>query len=273
MEGGAGGDALSRDLNLADTYPMALFRYLAGTHTGLVTRLSSNSAKLCSPGMSRGADRMVLGRALMHDIGVDASALGHKADALQLVKALHEFGYFEKDGKTEFLPYWRIDEIVRLGPAFNSSDAFSLKAENPLSRVYISAYIRPSPGSKTLLQAVLVVVNESDSPVREQLNILNPARLFGGPNRNSAVDSLKVMPMTGVPEDSDWKREQLIYLARGNDSLHTGEKNPPAYALRDLEDGGWVVQSVNKGGFENYGLLYIPARSYRILYGSGETAN
>ena len=47
---------------------MPLFRYLAATHTGLPATLRSNADQLVNSGAYNGVDRLVLGRALLHDI-------------------------------------------------------------------------------------------------------------------------------------------------------------------------------------------------------------
>ena len=41
-------------------------------------------------------------------------------------------------------------------------------------------------------------------------------------------------------------------------------------ALYDIEDGGYVVQTSASDALEIYGPLFIPARSYRLLWASGE---
>lgn len=57
---------------------------------------------------------------------------------------------------------------------------------------------------------------------------------------------------------SDWRQDVLVGSAG----------NAPAY-LRDLEDNGFVQARTVAGGMEIYGLLYVPARGMRLLYGAG----
>jgi hypothetical protein len=85
-------DALA---TLADRFPLSLFRYLAGTHTALGAQLRTDAATLTSAGASPAPDRMALGRALLHDIGVDVSSLANPVEAARVVQAekAHEDKY------------------------------------------------------------------------------------------------------------------------------------------------------------------------------------
>jgi hypothetical protein len=262
LVGPAGGDAVSAAVPLSDTYPINLFRYLAGTHTGTVTRVVSNAHQINRAGSHRGPDRMVLGRALLHDIGADARRLAHQLDAATLVKGLHAFGYFADDGKTEYLPYWRSADVVRFGETHGEDDAFAAAAEDPLARVHVSAWIRPDAGA---YQAMILIVNEGAQPVREQLYVTAPKRLFGGANRFDAVKHLATLDFSKIPPDADWRLRALQGTTRA------GQKTKgPVVVLRDLEDNGWAVRrAVARDGGEVYGMIHIPARSYRLFYGSG----
>ena len=259
LAGAAGGDALSAAKNHAETWPVGLFRYLAGTHTGLAVRLRSNSASLIRAGMSRAADRVLLGRALLHDIGLDASRLAHLNDAVRVVKALHEFGAFEPDQMTEFIPYWRTSEIVRFGEIFSKDDPFQLGKENPLARVYVSAYVRLGNRNRGR-KALIVIANESDKPVRDQLYVLNPGRLFGGPNRLERKSVIGRYDFTALSDTSDWGKPGLLSRAAFRSRA----------VLEDAEDHGVVGQPASKRGLETYGpMVHVPAYGFRILYGTG----
>lgn len=238
LEGPAGGDAISAEKNLAETFPMPLFRYLAATHTGLTVRLRTNAASLIRSGQSQACDRMAIGRALLHDIGVDPAGIAHTGLLGNVVVGLARFGYFEADGKTEYLPYWRSGDIIRYGEIFKKDPAFEENLVDPVGRVYVSAWRRPVGPGKPGTHAIILLVNESDKPVRQQLHILKPARLFGGAGRATGV--VAPWDLSGIPAESDW-----------------GKGGEPSGGLVDLEDSGAIGS-----------ILFIPARSFRLLYGS-----
>ncbi len=262
LQGIAGGDAASAASTLAETYPTPLFRYLAGTHTSLPAWLSTNSGKLIRPGQSDALDRMAIGRALLNDIGLDAATVAHKALAAKVMAALTQFGYFEADGKTDYLPYWRSREFIRYGEPFTGKDAFSITAEDPMARVFTSVWRRSAPAGKKGTQAMILVVNETDVPVRQQLYVLNVARVFGGPNRITAGAVIGTWDFPGIPADSDWASKSL---AR---SSSPGDRRTPNPHLMDMEDSGYVTLASSRGGQEIYGPLFIPAHSFRLLYGA-----
>jgi hypothetical protein len=263
LEGSAGGDAASAAATLADTFPIGLFRYLAAPHTGLAVQLRTNAGQLASPGASPACDRMALGRALLHDIGLDARGLGQRAAVANLVRALDAFGYFKDDGKTEFLPYWRSGGIVRYGETFTRGNVFEVTEADPMSRARVSVFLRPSAANPALLQALFVVVNEGDTPAREQFYVLKPDRLFGGPNALTPAAIIKEWDFAGVPEDSDWRRGVMVGAA-----LY-GSGAGGNTVLKDLEDGGYVQLASKGGGMEIYGKLFVPARGFRVLLGTG----
>ncbi len=263
LTGPAGGDALSVKQHLAATYPISLFRYLAGTHTGLGARLNTNAVKLIRPGMCPAVDRMALGRALLHDIGVEAVTLAHLGEAATVVKALAEFGAFANDGKTEFIPYWRTGAIIRYGEEFTAGDAFATTTTDPLADVHLSVWRRPH---KQQAKAMIVVVNESARPFREQLYVFDPKRLFGGPNRVLASQLIAGWDMSRIPKDSDWNRARLQNTVLS----HGGRRDAGAdVSLLDMTDKGFVRRAAAKGDLEVYGRVYIAPNSFRILYGAG----
>lgn len=258
LQGPAGGDALSAELHHAKAYPMSLFRYLAGSHTGLTVRLQSNAAKLTNPGSARAPDRVLLGRALLHDIGLDAKSLAHLADAARVVSALQEFGYFEEDGATEFVPYWRSGRLLRFGEPFGEEDAFLVHEKNPLAQVYVSIYRRPHGRRGT--KALIVIANESDRNVRDQLYVLDPPGLWGGPNRLSGRAITAAYDFSAMPDRSDWGKPGMMSTARFNRDT----------VLKDLADDGVVGLAAAKDGIEAYGPhIFIPAHDFRIFYGHG----
>jgi hypothetical protein len=262
LEGPGGGEAVSAAATLADTFPLGLFRYLAAPHTALPVQLRTNARKLSAPGASPACDRIAIGRALLHDIGVDPAGLGQRVSTAGILQALDAFGFFADDGKMEFLPYWRSGDVVRYGEAFQKGDVFAVTDENPTARVHVSVFLRPTAKDATKSQALFVVVNEGDKPLREQFYILQPARCFGGQNVISAASIIRKWDFSKVPKDSDWRQEVMIGSAQPDREL-------PGVHLRDLEDNGFVQARSFGGGMEIYGLLYVPARSFRLVYGAG----
>jgi hypothetical protein len=266
LQGPAGGDARSAADTQADTYPLALFRYLAGTHAGLPARLRANSPGLTRPGRNPAPDRVAIGRALLHDIGFDPAGAAHLAMLGRTVGALAHFGLFEPDGKTEFIPYWRSGSVLRYGEPFSKDDAFEETTTDPMARVHVSAWLRPSPSGKAR-KALILVVNEGDKPVRGQLYVLSAQRLFGGANRFTKIDMVDRWDMSAVPEDSDWSQKKLRGEPTGTTTLGVAPRAANVPFLLDLEDGGGVAQSVAVNGQEVYHRLFIPARGFRLLLG------
>ena len=254
LEGAAGGDALASAGTHAETYPINLFRYLAATHTGLTARLRSNARQLTRPGADPAADRMLLGRALLCDIGLDAYSLANLDGAANILSALVKFGYFESDGKTELIPFWRNSSVIRFGETFSKDDAFSLHEENPVGQVYVSVYRRPQTRRGT--QTMIVIVNESDKPVRDQIYVTNPKSIFGGAN---------VLDHRTIKSGYDFSRFHVM-----SDWMKLGVigKSAKTKALQDLEDQSIVRQNAAKDGIEAYGpQVHIPAHDFRILFG------
>jgi len=269
LEGPAGGDARSAAETLADTWPLPLFRYLAGAHTGLPVRLKSNARWLSRPGMSPAGDRMAIGRALLHDIGCDPEGVAHLAMTARVMKGLADFGFFAADGKTEYLPYWRSGDVLRYGQPFSEDDAFAETTVDPLARVHVAAWLRPAPAGKKGRRTLVLVVNEGDQPVREQLYILDPVRLFGGPNGFRKTDMIDLWDGAGIPPDSDWSLPRLRREGTPSTELGVARRGNVPFLL-DMEDGGGVAQSVAAKDMEVYHRLYVPARGFRLLYGAAE---
>ena len=268
LAGPAGGDALSVAQTLADSFSLPLFRYLAGTHTGLPARLLANTPKLSRPGMNPGADRMALARVLLHDIGFDHRGAVHRVQLGRVVSALAEFGLFEADSQTEFLPYWRSKSTIRYGEPFSKDNAFEVTAADPMQRVQVSVWLRPHGKAR---KALILIANEGERPVREQFYILNAAKLFGTANAVTRPELVAGWDFAGIPDDSDWAKtramgEAIVPLEEGV-RPRSGKSVP---FLADLEDGGGVAQSVRQGEMEVYQRAYVPARGFRLLFGSGK---
>jgi hypothetical protein len=257
LEGPAGGRAVSATQDNAATYPLGLFRYLACTHTGLSARVVPETIRQVRPGGDRRADRIVLGRALLHDIGVDVATLAHLADAARLLSALDEFGYFEDN--VEFVPYWRSGSLVRYGEVAEAAEAFDVTEEGAQGRTYVSVFRRPfEERGRRGYQAMMVIVNERDQPARERLYLLDSQRLLGGPTASTVATIMGTYDAAGIPDDSDWNKRKWP------------GRNGSRKALRDLEDRGAVIDSEAKGQTaEMFGPLFIPPHDFRIVYGYG----
>ncbi|MFO7870219.1 MAG: hypothetical protein R6V03_02165 [Kiritimatiellia bacterium] len=260
LRGNACAEMLSHRKDCISLYPLALFRALAGLHTGLTLRLEPNVRELADdyePGM----DRQVLGRALLHDIGVDIRGLNQPAEFLRVTRALREFGFFEDDGLTEFIPYWRAGEFVRYGGSFDPSSSFNLTTSNPSAGTYVSLYRRPhGKGKKKGVQVLFVIVNEKNESVRQRLSVLDVERIFGdGPGRLHGAGIMRELDYGRVPEDSDWGMKAVL----GRPAYHkTG--------LLDLEMRGLVRSASNKGqAAEIYGPIHVPRHDFRLLLARG----
>ena len=300
LEGVAGGEALDAVVTLADRFPLGMFRYLASPHTALAAQLRPDAAALTSAGASSAPDRMALGRALLHDIGVDVSGLARRMEAATVLRALDEFGYFENDGKTEFLPYWRTGGIFQYGEAFEGDAGFAVTAENPTARTKVSAFIRPTAAeivkNKPVIRrkTLFVLVNEGTNAVREYLYIWNPNYVFGGFNRLQAEQIYSQLDFSGLAADGDWQRNRVertlpelikdragraTGLAKSNGSISRNHMSE----LMDVESGGIVRMAEReiqfakdfygddfvKNGFQLYGPVYVPPRGMRLLFGEG----
>jgi hypothetical protein len=262
LVGPAGGNALLAKTTLADSFGIGLFRYLAAPHTGLTVQLRPNAASLVTAGQSSAIDHMALGRALLHDIGVDMTGLSQKRQAARVLQVLDEFGYFKDDGETEFIPYWRSGEVVRYGEPYQPGDNFEIAQANPMARALVSVFVRPAAKDAKKLQAMMVVVNESDHPMREQFYILQPARLFGGPNKVTPAGIINTWDFSQIPPESDWRKSTMIGSALSKDDRLRE-------VLMDLTDVSMIHGITRAEGMEIYGLLFVPPHSLRLIYGAG----
>ena len=241
-----------------------VFRYLCGGPAGLPGVVQADPATQSRAGAFAGASRILIGRALAHNLAVDGKAIAHRADLLGAVKALAACGLFDDKTPVETVPGWRSSGIARYGEEFKADGGFELTAENPVARVHTTAFIVPrGKGPSGPRQTLFVIVNEGDKPVREQFYVTKPQAAFGGPNKASAKRLAGSWDYTGLPADSDWRKEVVVGSTPGT------EKGLDA-ALVDLEDGGFVAQTTATPELEVYGPLFIAPRSYRLVWGSGE---
>jgi hypothetical protein len=252
---GPAGVALPKQAaTVIDAYPLPLFRYLTGTQTGLLRRIAPANADKHQPGGNPKPDRSMIGRALLHDAGLDIAGLANVTHAMQSMNKLVEFGLLGEED-VEFIPYWRTGDLVRFGPKYEGSDdPFALTTENPFAEVKISIYRRDAGDGRT--EALLVVANETDQPVRQLLYILDEERVFGGKNQMSMRQILREIDFTGIPKDADWRREAV-----------TGMRGDPP-ALLDVEgDSALQAAKVRDDTGTIFGNLFIPAHDFRVLYG------
>lgn len=275
LEGPAGGDALSAQENLAETYPLPLFRYLAGTHTHLPYRLRTNADKLARPGQSQACDRMAIGRALLHDIGLDPAGIAHRDLARRTAEALVRFGAMKADGQTEFLPYWRNRGVIRYGEEWKAGDQFEVTTKDPNRHVKVSVWRRPvGAAQNNWAEVMILVVNEGAVPVEQRLFVLDTARLFGTANALNRRAIIEDWDFSGIPPTSYWNRSGVV--AGGTDYIEdlvgrvAGDATRKGVVLRDMEDDGYLAESFTKGNEQVYVPLAVPAYGFRLLYGTAD---
>lgn len=244
--------------DVASAYNLPLYRYLSATHTGLMAQIAADNLKLTSPGGDPAPDRMILGRALLHDSGVDIRGLANATQSMELMNKLVRFGLFNEE-QVEFIPYWRNDNLLRYGPAFSSDDPFALTRDNPYRLVKVSAYRTPLQGGGH--KTILIVANEGDQPVRDVLHILNSDRVFGGLNAMTGGQiAQRNIDFSKLPDQADWGPRNLM-----------GGLNHNGPALEDMETGAVIaaVKHRNQRGHSKveYGRLFIPPHDFRVLVG------
>jgi len=253
---GTGSDHRSYDIDVITQYPASLWRYLAHHFTGLISRLVPGRSP-ARPGDAKRFDRQWLGRALLNDIGVcfdgPHGLLQHVEQGTRLLRVLEDFGYF-RPTNTEFLPYWRNQHIVRLGSG-RRPDAHLLPPEKqrPDDHLYVTAYRRPlQEDGKSGYKVLFVLMNEYPEPIRTNLHVLKPGRLFGDSARNElragAVTSALSVPEALQDDVKKWAADR---------------KDIPA--LKDMERGGVITGTIGTNR-ETYGPLWIPAHDYRLVY-------
>ncbi|MBI4311706.1 MAG: hypothetical protein HY681_07980, partial [Chloroflexi bacterium] len=235
-EAGAGHRAY--DVDMVTQFPSSVYRYLSHNFTGLATAHMADTT-FAEYGDDKRLDRQLMGRALLNDIGLTPTGahgiIYHKEDAVRLLKALTEFGFFE-DANTEKLPYWRNEQYVKIG------DKPSTKSE-----VYVTVFRRPLPEGKGT-HALFVVMNESFDPVELPLHLADVERLLGGSNTLTANEVLRQTPV----------HESL----RGWwDKVPASQAAAPV--LLDIETGDVVARET--GDAETYGPVYIPYHDFRVF--------
>lgn len=257
--GPAGVDLPKGAATVIDAYPLPLYRYVTGSHTGLARRIVPENHNRMKPGGNPKPDRSILGRALLHDAGLHLPGLANATAAMQSMNNLVEANFFDEQS-IEFIPYWRTDDLLRFGPKYETDDPFALSTDNPFDKVKMSIYRRDAGDGR--IEAMIVIANETDQPVRQMLYILDSERVFGGVNALKMQQILRRIDFEGIPKDSDWRPEQVM---GGLPRVKGG-----ATGLMDVETGGAVqVANVRDTSDTIYGNVFIPAHDFRVLYGYG----
>ncbi len=249
-------DHSSFELDNVVVYPNALFKYHAHNFTGLVTRICPRDASarnvMSRAGDDERLDRQLLGRALLNDIGVTPTGphgrFTNLEECIAFINALIDFGYFEADGQTEFLPYWRNGPYVRFGEAPKPGQ------KDPYKDVHVSVFRRPvldASGKAKGYKALLLILNESDDPVRAPLHLLDAKRILGG---NCTLTVKDVTGEYALPQGAS------ADLAKALQQFAA-----PATVLKDVEGDGYVGKARNAAG-ESYGPVHVLPHNYRLLY-------
>jgi len=246
------GFAKSYEIDHIVRFPISGWRYASNSCKGLTTRVKPYVGLPVHPGDNPRLDRALLGRVLLHDLGV-STHFSNPQHFVRVVNILRSFGYFDEQ-TTEMIPYWRSRHLVRYGEEFKD-DAFELAPTDPNAKVYVTLYRRPykNAAGRQGYKVLFVLVNENDTPVRDRLHILNSEALFGGTNNL----------LTGAVY-----REYKLPPARSVGKSFSGHGRYTC--LKDMEDGGTVVKSMRDGvpvTPEIYGPIYINPHEFRILYG------
>jgi len=232
----------------------SLLRLLACTHTGLPVRI-------VDPSLDDQKASAILGRALVHGIGVDVRSLRERSEALAVVRHLKDFTALDSGGSVEFIPWWRAASAVRYGTPPESGDAFALEVSDPLQSVRCAIYRRRNGKGTDVL---IALVNDGDIPLRENLHLLAPKSLLGAGNALTYASLAKSWDYSRLPADSDWSADNILHRPSRGD----GRFSKVSTALHDLIDGSPVRLAGIEGGAEVYGVVYLPPRSMRLLRAS-----
>ncbi|MBS3764686.1 MAG: hypothetical protein KGZ25_15410, partial [Planctomycetes bacterium] len=229
----------SYEIDVITQFPSSVYRYLSHNFSGLATAHMAD-ATFAEYGDDDRLDRQIMGRALLNDIGVTPSGahgiIYHKEDAVRLLTALADFGFFD-DEEIEKLPYWRNAPYIRIGEKPSTE-----------SEVYVTVYRRRLEDGNGY-KALFVIMNESREPTELPLHLVDVERILGGPNTLQAGEARSRFTMP--KELEDWWTE-----ARGG-------RNENARVLMDLESGQ-VVAGVPESE-ETYGPIYVPYHDFRVF--------
>ncbi|MBS3764744.1 MAG: hypothetical protein KGZ25_15700, partial [Planctomycetes bacterium] len=256
----AAGFAKTYEIDHITRFPISGWRYAANTCKGLTTRVKPYKGLPTDPGDNPRLDRALLGRMLLHDIGVYPK-FNNAEEYVGVLNALHDFGYF-REKTTEFVPYWRTSNMTRYGEKFDREGAFELNRENPNAEVNVTIYRRPykKVDGEQGYKALFVVQNDGWEPVRGRLHIVDPERIFGGPNSLLVAEIYSEYRLHHKDENAwnGWKNR-------------FGGQYHRYFGLKDVETGGAVARSLYKRGKmvpgQIYGPIYVRPHDFRMLYG------
>ena len=254
-----GSDHNSYELDSVVCYSADKFRFYCQKWTGAVTRVvpGYGGKKIIPlPGDDKRFDRQYLGRALLHDIGASFDGphgcMHQPEEGIRLLNLMDAFGMFD-ESQTEFLPYWRNRNLVRYGPDYPDKE-YTEFDRPPETRVYVTAYRRPiERDGRKGYKVAFVVMNESETPVRTNLRILDPQRLFGGANNLT----LQELATNWEPDEAADKALLLAWTADAKDEV----------VLQDMESKRFIRRAAGSEAQESYGPLYIAPHHYRLIYG------
>ena len=253
----------SFQIDVLTQFPMSLYLYWAHQFTGLVTRFQTDAVASWA-GDDKRLDRQYLGLALLNDIGHQPNgphgSVQHPEQGIRLLRKLQEFGFFD-DQQIEIVPYWRNSEIIQYGQAAGPDDAFSLTRDDPLSHVYVTAFRRAVGGGR--YDVLIVILNASEEPVRSQLYIHQPECLFGSRNQLQVATIVRDYDLSFLPPESDWGAKGLKSATRRIPK----DRKVSSYALKDLEDDGFIREVQGRGKGLVYDRIFIPRHDFRVLYG------
>jgi hypothetical protein len=236
-----GGSHRTFEVDLVTQFPISLYRYEAHNYTGLITRANPGPPPVQAGDMKR-LDRQLMGRAVMHDIGMEYVGphgyMPHAEQCVRIVNILHDFGYFEEDAKTEFIPYWRQPSAAR----------FDTEPQPMTYGTYVTAYRRPLEDGEGY-KVLLIVMNDGTEDRTKPLVIDRGDLIFGEGGKNT-FSAEEARAHFEYPEALQGWVEQAL----GND--------PKGPVLLDMESGRLVGQ--HKEG--QYGPVHIPFHDFRIFY-------
>ena len=248
-----GGGHRTFDVDMLQQFPNTLWRRMAHNYSGLVVRFAPEN------GMGGGDDprltRSYLGIAMLHDIGCAMAGphgkIGQLQEAYRTIGLLRRFGYFEDDGKTEYIPFWRNKHLVQYAPDAPEEEP---DTGSPLDALEgdpeISVYRRPLEDGRNGVKVLIVLQNERDDATEYPLTIAGVERILGGPNTLTAA---QVLADVDVPPDlGEWWAGA------------TQKHDRQAPVLLDLETGD-PVACADKSK-EKYGPIYVPYHNHRVFY-------
>lgn len=236
----AGAGHRSYDIDVVTQFPETLYRFLAKSWTGTVVRLVADENP-AGAGDDKRYERQWLGRALLHDIGVNYSGphgrFRHPEQGFRLLARLTAFGLFD-EARIERIPHWR-NRAVRWG------------AEG--GRTHATVYRRAGDDGRAQ-RAIIVLMNESDGPAEHPLALADAAALAGAAPSATAA-TLRARAQVPAELADWWKR----VAAAAPDGAQV--------ALTDLETGEAIPAIPGQAGA--FGPVHVPYHDFRVVLVEG----